>query len=111
MKAQNGRLLSYVAAASGLLLLLSAGPRAFAQSSVTVVMSGLDNPRGLAFGPDGALYVAEAGKGGDLPALFERGQQQFIGATGAVSRLIRGRQERIVFGFSSVAPAGGAGAA
>jgi hypothetical protein len=29
----------------------------------TVVMSGLDNPRGMAFGPEGALYVAEAGRG------------------------------------------------
>ena len=25
-------------------------------------MSGLDNPRGLAFAPNGALYVAEAGR-------------------------------------------------
>ena len=32
-----------------------------AEPTVTVVMSGLDNPRGLAFGPEGALYVAEAG--------------------------------------------------
>src|SRR6516164_11393805 len=31
---------------------------------VTVVASGLNNPRGLAFGPDGALYVAEGGTGG-----------------------------------------------
>ena len=30
----------------------------------SVVMSGLDNPRGLAWGPEGALYVAEAGNGG-----------------------------------------------
>ena len=29
---------------------------------VTVVMSGLDSPRGLTFGPEGALYVAEAGR-------------------------------------------------
>jgi glucose/arabinose dehydrogenase len=28
------------------------------------VMTGLDNPRGLAWGPEGGLYVAEAGRGG-----------------------------------------------
>ena len=32
--------------------------------NVTVVASGLDNPRGLKFGPDGYLYVAEGGVGG-----------------------------------------------
>ena len=31
---------------------------------ITVYASGLDGPRGLKFGPDGALYVAEAGRGG-----------------------------------------------
>src|SRR5690242_6210868 len=30
----------------------------------TIVARGLLNPRGLAFGPDGSLYVAEAGAGG-----------------------------------------------
>src|SRR6266849_701021 len=41
-------------------------PSAWAQSSgFTVVASGLNGPRGLKFGPDGALYVAEAGSGGD----------------------------------------------
>ena len=35
---------------------------------VTEVMSGLVTPRGLAFGPDGGLYVAEAGSGGADPA-------------------------------------------
>src|SRR5262245_36015808 len=39
----------------------------FGLPTVTVVMSGLDNPRGLAFGPEGGLYVAEAGRGGGGP--------------------------------------------
>jgi hypothetical protein len=32
-----------------------------------VYASGLDGPRGMTFGPDGLLYVAEAGRGGTQP--------------------------------------------
>jgi sugar lactone lactonase YvrE len=33
-------------------------------ANVTLFATGLDNPRGLKFGPDGVLYVAEGGTGG-----------------------------------------------
>jgi DNA-binding beta-propeller fold protein YncE len=83
---------------------LAAVAGASAQTT-TVVMSGLDNPRGLAFGPEGALYVAEAGRGGPGPCILLRGQQIpfCYGPTGAVSRLWRGEQERIATGLPSYA--------
>jgi len=80
------------------------------------VMTGLDNPRGLAWGPEGGLYVAEAGRGGsgvcvpapDAPPPAVR----CYGATGAVSRLWHGVQERVVTGLPSLAfPPTGATAA
>ena len=53
-----------VAVMAAFLVPVSARAQAPALPKVTVVASGLNNPRGLAFGPDGALYVAEGGKGG-----------------------------------------------
>lgn len=86
-----------------------------AQPGYSVVMSGLDNPRGLTFGPANgygdrrdergglALYVAEAGKGGTLRCATLRGTV-CVGLTGAVSRYRHGRQERVVEGLPSYAP-------
>jgi hypothetical protein len=78
-----------------------------AASSVTVVMTGLDNPRGLALAKDGTLYVAEAGTGGAGPcAPTGRPAPEDVscaGNTGAVSRLRHGAQKRIVTGLPSSA--------
>jgi sugar lactone lactonase YvrE len=60
----------------------------------TVVASGLVNPRGLAFGPDGTLYVAEAGRGGPRAIELGRKRPHLIGATGQVSMIPPGGQPR-----------------
>ena len=45
-------------------------PGLAAQSgNVSIFASGLNNPRGLKFGPDGYLYVAEGGAGGSLSSV------------------------------------------
>jgi hypothetical protein len=91
---------------------LAGASSAGAHTTTSVVMSGLDNPRGLAFGPEGALYVVEAGRGGTGPCTFsirpfEPGQPFCYGPSGAVSRLWRGVQERVVTGLPSYANAFG----
>ena len=60
------KLFTFAAALALLVGMLLAGvPAASANPAWTVVVpSGLDNPRHLAFGPNGQLYVAEAGRGG-----------------------------------------------
>jgi len=86
-----------------------------AASPPQAVMTGLDNPRGLAWGPEGGLYVAEAGRGGSgvcVPSPDVPTAVRCYGATGAVSRLWHGVQERVVTGLPSVAfPPAGATAA
>lgn len=76
--------------------------------AVKTVMSGLANPRGLAFGPDGGLYVAEAGAGGDGGSVTSgSGQVVRYGASGAVSRLLGGVQSRVAQDLPSLAGPGG----
>ncbi len=88
-------------------VLMLSNPTLSAVPVVEVVMSGLDNPRGLAFGPEGGLYVVEAGRGGTGPCQTLRMAVQCYGPSGAVTRLWRGVQERVVAGLpSQVDPTG-----
>lgn len=79
--------------------------------AATVVAAGLDNPRGLTFGADGTLYVAEAGRGGQGPC-FTNSEPNLVclGQTGAITQVRHGSQTRIATGLPSLAGEGGGGA-
>ncbi len=89
-----------------LMALVLAPFQVLAQSGMEVVAEGLNNPRGLAFDHKGALYVAEAGAGGEncFPAdPADPESQVCIGATGSVTRVWRGSQVRLATNLPSLA--------
>jgi hypothetical protein len=76
--------------------------------NVTVVASGLNNPRGLEFGPDGVLYVAEGGLGGSLtttPAQCEQAHgvvgPYSGGFNASIAKIVAGVPVRIATGLPS----------
>ena len=78
--------------------------------AVKVVAGNLDNPRGLAFGPRGELYIAEAGHGGGLCLGDGPEGPQCAGLTGALSKLSNGRVTHVVDHLISVAGPDGSSA-
>jgi hypothetical protein len=97
-------LLLLVAAALAVVVVGGAGA-----ATVTQVTSGLDNPRGVAFLPNGTLAVAEAGHGGDV-CLGAGGSLPCLGTSSQISAidLATGSHTPIVSGLFSVKePEGG----
>jgi hypothetical protein len=86
-------------------VLLGASAQADVGAARTVA-SGLANPRGLAFAPNGDLYVAESGSGGSGNCTFSPPNptvNRCYGETGAISRIRpEGGFDRVVTGFPSL---------
>ena len=107
MRIRRGFGSAVLAAAASLLLPLVANAATLRLADT--VMTGLANPRGLAFGPDGALYVAEAGSGGTEAVLTPNGPQPLgYGRTSGISRFRSGVQEHVATDLPSLAGSGGA---
>jgi sugar lactone lactonase YvrE len=71
--------------------------------TVETVARGLDNPRGVALGPDGNIYVANAGRAGRR-CVGEGDEQRCFGLSGKVVRVTPGGRVRTVAGrFASLA--------
>ncbi len=87
---------------SGCIATLS--PQAVLAATFSLVADGLDNPRGLSFGSDGALYVTEAGSGGTTACLpSPNGSDLCYGTSGAVTKIQpSGTQERVLTNLPSL---------
>ncbi len=82
-------------------------------TSFKILAENLDNPKGLTFAPDGSLYVALSGIGGDGASIpSPSGQGNLIyGNSGALVKIENGSVKPVLTGLPSVAFADGTGAA
>jgi hypothetical protein len=94
--------------AAAVLTVASVSAQAQQPSGFKVYATGLEAPRGLRFGPDGYLYVAEAGKGGTTSTAGKCAQvpgpvgPYTGGSTGRISKISSsGKVATVASGFPS----------
>ncbi len=75
-------------------------------AKVETVARGLDNPRSVAVGPDGEVYVANAGRGG-RQCQGKGDDRMCVGNTGRIVRFANGQTTTLAKGFVSAAEPGG----
>src|ERR1700754_1449018 len=100
-----------VVVAAGSATAIGLAAPATAGADPQVVADGLRNPRGLAVDPNGALVVAEAGRGGSGPCVpGPEGRPVCFGTSGRVTRIDPddGGTRRLASGLPSLAEQGGA---
>jgi hypothetical protein len=105
----RARMGAVAALTAGVLAAVFVPATAQAADSITTVVGGLDNPRGLTFAPDGSLYVAEAGRGGKEVCFQGPEGDSCYGTSGAITEVGKpGRKRQVLTGLPSIAsPEGG----
>jgi hypothetical protein len=94
-------------------VVLPLGPTAIAQdaatpsasaigATMTVIANGLDSPRGFSWAPDGTLYLALAGRGGETHLPVIPGYTIDVGLTSSVVSVANGCTTPLAQGLASV---------
>jgi hypothetical protein len=95
-----------VASAAAVAALSAAAVPAANAATFETVATGLDNPRSVAVGPDGSVYVANTGRGGKQ--CQRMGEETFcLGKTSRIVRVRNGQKRTVAQGFASITSPGG----
>jgi sugar lactone lactonase YvrE len=92
---------------AGAIVLLAAlaVPVSAQDAQIEIVAEGLVAPRGVTIAPDGSIYVAEAGSGGETCMPGPRGGDMCMGPSGGVTRVADGTSSRVIEGLPSAGAA------